>query len=93
MTGGKKNSFQSLKDIPRGLNDFHLEADRSAGGLSITLSGIIGISDFSDDFIDLKSHGGRLSVRGKRLFISVFENQCVEIVGRIEEITFKYGKN
>lgn len=77
----------------RGLSAFHLEADRSRSGLTIVLSGIVGISDFSDSFILLKGHGGRICVQGKRLFINVYENETVEIVGRVEEIIFKYGKN
>jgi hypothetical protein len=77
----------------RGLSSFHLEADRCRSGLSVMLSGIIGISDFSDEFIYLKGHGGRIAVRGKRLFINVYENESVEIVGRVEGIEFKYGKN
>ena len=77
----------------RGLSAFHLEADRSSGGLTLILSGIIGISDFSDSFILLKGHGGRICVQGKKLFINVYENETVEIVGRVEEIIFKYGKN
>ena len=80
-------------DNRRGLSSFHLEADRSGSGLTLILSGIIGISDFSDNFILLKGHGGRICVQGKKLFINVYENETVEIVGRVEEIIFKYGKN
>ena len=76
-----------------GLSAFHLEADRRCGGLALIVSGIIGISDFSDSFILLKGHGGRVCVQGEKLFINVYENETVEIVGRVEEISFKYGKN
>lgn len=93
MTEKSKRKEVSLKDTPKGLSAFHLEADRSRAGLSIVLSGIIGISDFSDSFIHLKGHGGRICVNGQKLFISVYENGSVEIVGRVEEIVFKYGKN
>ena len=34
------------------LSSFHLEADRSRGGLALQICGIIGISDFADDFED-----------------------------------------
>ena len=90
MTDKKKTT---LSNATRGLSSFHLEADRSRGGLTIVLSGIIGISDFSDSFIYLKGHGGRISVSGKGLFINLYENENVEIVGRVEDIAFKYGKN
>ena len=93
MTEKYKISDKKGDERTTGLSSFHLEADRSRQGLSVVLSGIIGISDFSDNFINLKGHGGRISVRGKRLFISVYENKSVEIVGRVEEIVFKYGRN
>lgn len=75
------------------ISSFHLEADRCRKGMAVVLCGIIGISDFSDSFILLLSHSGRIAVTGKRLFISVFEGGSVEIVGRVEGIQFKYGKN
>ena len=90
MTDEGKKERQDKITYPLG---FHLEADRSGQGLTIMLSGIIGISDFSDSFIHLKGHGGRIEVIGKNLFISVYENCSVEIVGRVEEILFKYGKH
>lgn len=82
-----------MPSAPSGFSSFHIEANRSAKGLSIILSGIIGISDFSDTFICFKSHGGRIKVVGRNLFLNVYEGGCAEIVGRIEEIMFEYGKN
>lgn len=79
--------------IPSGVSSFHLEAKRSTRGMSILLSGIIGISDFSEEKIELLSHGGRVIISGKKLFINVYENNNLEILGRAEEITFRYGKN
>lgn len=72
---------------------FHLEADRSRNGMSVFISGIIGIGDFSDESAILLSHSGKVAVLGKRLNVSVYENRTVEINGRVEEISFKYGKN
>ena len=43
--------------------------------------------------ITLLSHGGRICISGKSLFISVYENSNVEIVGKVGEIVFGYGKN
>ena len=72
---------------------YHLEADRSRRGMSVFVSGIIGIGDFSEESVLLRSHGGKVLVSGKRLDISVYENRTVEISGRVEEISFKYGKD
>ena len=77
----------------KGLSSFRMEASRRGGGLSLILSGIIGISDFADDLIYLKGHSGRIIVHGSKLFINVYENENVEIVGKVEGMEFKYGKN
>ncbi len=88
----KTNHKENLK-LTGEISRFRLEANRNARGMSILLSGIIGVSDFSDESIMLKSHGGRINVVGKKLFISVFENNNVEITGKVLEIIFSYGKN
>ena len=93
MTEKNNMSIEVGRRLASPLSSFHLEADRSNHGMSIMLSGIIGISDFYDDFILLKSHGGRIRVSGKNLFIAVYENNTVEIQGKVEGIEFKYGKN
>ncbi|MBO7196305.1 MAG: YabP/YqfC family sporulation protein [Clostridia bacterium] len=89
---GKIHRDQNERRISA-LSSFHIEADRAGGGMSLIISGVIGISDFSDQFIHLLSHGGRIKITGKALFIRVYENNRVEIVGRIEGIVFSYGKN
>ena len=71
---------------------FSMEASRIGGGISIALSGVIGISDYSESEILLKSHGGKIRICGKRLMLSIYEDNTAEIVGRIEEIGFGYGK-
>lgn len=71
---------------------FSLEASRVGRGISIVLSGVIGISDYSESEILLKSHGGKIKVCGQRLMLSIYEDNTAEIVGRIEEICFGYGK-
>ena len=93
MTHKEKTQSSPYSKIPAGLSSFHLEADRSTKGMSVILSGVIGISDFSDSSINLLSHGGRIVVNGQKLFICVYENNSVEIVGKVEGVVFKYGKN
>ena len=93
MTSKNKPDAIRRRGIPTGLSSFHLEADRSTKGMSVILSGVIGISDFSDSSIHLLSHGGRIIVNGKKLFICVYENNTVEIGGKVEGVIFKYGKN
>ena len=91
MTEKKDNRARNT--IAKGLKSFHMEASRCASGMSMLLSGIIGVADFSQESILLLSHGGRIVIEGKGLSVCVFEHSSVEIVGKIEEIKFKYGKN
>ena len=93
MTHKDKTQVVAYSKISSALSSFHLEADRSTKGMSVILSGVIGISDFSDSSIHLLSHGGRIVVNGQKLFICVYENNGVEIVGKVEGVVFKYGKN
>jgi hypothetical protein len=75
------------------LNRFHLEAERTASGVVILASGVIGVKEFSRESVELLTHSGRIFIYGKRLSILVFENGTVEIRGRIEDVRFGYGKN
>ena len=93
MPESSRGGFNINNGIAASLSSFHMEADRSSGGMTLVLSGIIGISDFSDSYIHLLSHSARINVKGSSLFIRVYENSRIEIVGRIEGIVFNYGKN
>ena len=86
----KENGRQNSTVKPSA--SFHLEADRCSRGISLMLSGIIGVSEFSDSVIQLQSHGGRIILSGSRMAISVYDGGCVEVLGKVEAIQFKYGK-
>ena len=85
--GGKMDNIKSLA------SSFFLEAERNGRGMAINMGGIIGISDYSDDYVRLKSHAGYILIKGSRISLTVFDGGCIEVVGRIEGIEFKYGKN
>ena len=89
MQGKEKKNATETAVIP----SFHLEADRSGRGMSVFISGIISINDFSEELVSLKSHGARVVVSGKRIKVCVYENHTVEIKGTVEDIRFIYGKN
>ena len=91
MTDKKNNKVGFSRKIPSSLSSFHLTADRSVSGMTVTLSGIIGVKDFTDEGIQLSSHGGRIFISGKNLNLEVYENKIIEISGMIGEISF--GKN
>lgn len=78
--------------IPAVLSPFHIEVDKTARGFSLTCTGVKGISEFSDTEIMLKLAGFSLLISGKKLYMTVFEGKCVEIIGKFEEVRFIYGK-
>ncbi len=84
---------EKLINTKNTLSPFHIEADRSPAGLTVRVGGIIGIAEYSDELVLLKSHGGRLTLTGKRLSITVYEDKTVEICGRVEGMELGYGKN
>ena len=73
-------------------SSFRLEASRSNRGMAVVLSGIISVDEFSEERVVLKSHGGKILITGKRLLISIFDNNDIEITGKTEAINFIYGK-
>lgn len=74
-------------------SSFHLECDRCSQGMRMFVSGIVGIGEYSEESILLKSHGCRMMIQGKKMKICVYENNTVEVVGKILVMEFLYGKN
>ena len=93
MTEKPKKEKKHLSISPSAISNFHLEARRTVHGMSLIIGGVIGISDFSAESVLLKSHSGRILVVGRYLYISIFEGGVVEIIGKVEDIRFSYGKN
>lgn len=81
-------------DNPKSLAPpFHVEAYRSGRGISMVIGGVIGISEYSAESLELLSHGGRISIVGKLIKVGILESNTVEITGKIREVDFKYGKD
>lgn len=92
MTNNDEKNKTKTKDLGAGLSSFHLEAQRGLNGMRVNAGGIIGVCDFNSAMIQLQSHGGRIIIGGENLTLSVLEGRNVEIIGRVEEISFRYGK-
>lgn len=72
---------------------FHIEIDKTAKGISISCSGVKGISEFSDTEIILKMPHFALKIGGKKLCMTVFEGRSVEIIGKLEGVSFIYAES
>ena len=69
-----------------------LEIKKTSSGAVLSVVGIMSVTELSGEAISLASHSGRLRVSGTDLVLSVFENRCVEISGKIEGVDMGYGK-
>ena len=87
MTGGRKKE-KPTSGIISSLSAFSLEADFVSHGLSILVSGVLGILEFSDSSVLLNAGRKLLKIEGQGLAITVYEHNRVEIVGMIERIEF-----
>lgn len=68
------------------------EIRKAKNSASITMSGIVSITDLSDTEISLATHAGRVIVKGECLKLVIFEGCALEINGKIEEVTLGYAK-
>lgn len=93
MTEKEKKNAGVVRNYTKSLSSFRMEGERCSRGIVLRFAGIIGINHFSEEEIEINNHSGRILVFGKRMNVTVFENRQVEILGRVETVEFKYGKN
>lgn len=91
-----KEKFKNLKNfiLKSGsiASRFHMEADKCAGGLSVVVGGVSSVIDFNPEIAVLKTNYNTVSILGNGLDIAVYENNTVEISGKISTLEFKYAK-
>jgi len=92
MTGNKKRLGISsiLSSITP--SSFHIEMKKSSRGALAVISGVMSISEYTDQTIELLAHSGRLLILGESLGVSVLEGRVVEVYGKITEVRLGYGK-
>ena len=92
MTG--KNKRQGISAILSSVSSssFQVQMKKSSRGAVAVVSGVMSVSEYTENSIELLSHSGRMSLIGEYLGISVLEGRVVEIYGKIMEVRFSYGK-
>lgn len=71
---------------------FHIEMKKTSRGAVAVISGVMSISEYTAENIELTAHSGRVWILGESLGISVLEGRVIEVYGRITEVKFGYGK-
>lgn len=88
-----KSSLTDIKSlVTASVSDFNIEITRSTRGVSVVISGAIGIFELTDSQIGVLTHKARVTVLGSKLSLVVYEGRALEISGRVEDIQLKYGK-
>ncbi len=92
MTGNKK--ALRLSDILSAISPsaFHVEIKKSSKGAVAVISGVMSVSEYTENTVELLSHSGRMTLSGESLGISVLEGRVIEVYGRITEVRLSYGK-
>ena len=83
--------MQKLSEIKDALG-LALECRKTPWGIKLEISGIVTVREYSSERIALVTHAGAVTVTGERLSMSGFINQSVELVGKVKNIEFGYGK-
>ena len=89
MTSKEKERNNVLPKKAFTPSPFHIEIIRIKKNSRVVVSGIISVSEFSENAVHLISHGGRISFMGSSLTIAVLENKTVEIIGKVDSIGFE----
>ena len=92
MIGTKKSLGISEILSPVLPSPFHIEMKKSSRGAVAVISGVMSISEYTAEIIELTAHSGRVWIVGESLSISVLEGRVIEIYGKITEVKFGYGK-
>ena len=92
MTGNRKSLKLSTVLSSLRLSSLGMEIKKSSRGSVAVVSGVVKISAYTAETVELLSHSGRVCFVGEELSISVMEGRVVEIYGRITEVRFSYGK-
>ena len=92
MTGRSGEiKLESIINSPGG--NLSLELKKNSRGAVLVIGGVVSLSEFSKERIEVMTHGGRILLAGEKLAITTLEGHCVEIYGRITEVRMSYGRH
>ncbi len=91
MTKAKKGiSLAAI--MPYGTSGLSIEVKKSRLGAVMLVSGVISVTELSDEAVTALSHSGRVFIFGKRLTVSALENRTLAVYGKILGIEMSYGR-
>ena len=83
----------TLSAISSGLGSgITLELKKSRLGAVLLISGVLSVTELSDESLTALSHSGRVFIFGERLTVTALENRTLAVYGKILGIEMSYGK-
>ena len=76
-----------------GSKSVNIEMKKNSRGAIAVISGVVSVSEFTDEIVEILTQGGRIFVTGENLGLSALENHALEIYGRITEVKLAYGRS
>lgn len=73
-------------DAKKSTRPVAIEIRKSRARSTLAVSGIVAIEELSREKIVLTTHGGRITVLGTALVLSVFEGRAAEVTGKIKGV-------
>ena len=93
MTEAKKRKGIKQLFLSDQADGVTLEIKKNRIGSSLVITDVVAIEEFNSEKISVLTHKGRIFIHGTRFELSVYENRCVEIFGRILGLEMGYGKS
>lgn len=68
--------------------EFSLSATSGVSKITVNVSGVVGVSEYSSEDIVLKTRKGGIRVKGNALELTVFEGKSVLVSGEVDAVEF-----
>ena len=91
----KKSLFRPYKETvdaylpPR----FHIEADGRGKLVTVTISGVMGVKELSEEEVLINTKSEAITLRGALLSVTVLESNRIRVAGALTSISFSKRKN
>ena len=92
MPRARKKTKKTIEAVASAISPFHIAVDRAVGGFALCVCGVTAVSEFSEGCVILELSFSGLKISGAELDLTVYEQNTVEIIGKITGLEFFYDK-
>ena len=89
----QKKNHSPTPALSSGSPPLLIEIKKSSRAASLSVAGVIGVTELSDSAITLIAHGGRVVMRGEGLRLTVYSDRTAMVDGRVTEVELGYSRS